>query len=76
MAEIKFTISDSNLLRVKEALNNLFPKPKNEDGSSPFTDEQWARECVRRFIIETVARNEQMKAQQAIKFNKDNDLLS
>lgn len=64
---MSFKIDDSKNERVKEAMAGLFPIPmipdpdqkKNKGLHIPkFTKEQWARECVRQWIIKQVSRYE------------------
>ena len=82
MAVISFTISDAKVARVADALSGLYPIPTIPDPENPmhfipeFTKNQWAKECVRRWIIKQVARWEQSQAQKAIVYNEDNELVS
>ena len=86
--EIKFTISEDKVQRVTNAMKGLYPIPQipdpewkdPKDGSQApmipeFTNGQWAREVVRRFIIQQVARWEQVEAQRNIKFQPDNTIV-
>ena len=85
--EVKVTIPDAKGQRVKDAFKGLYPIPEipdpawvnPNDGSMPpmipkFTDDDWPRECIRMWIVAQVARYEQLKAQQAIKFQLDDAL--
>lgn len=75
--EIKFNISDDKVERVKEAMKGLYPIPVNPDTQKPlFTDNTWAKEVIRRFIVQQVARWEQVKAQKAIKFMPDDTIVT
>lgn len=58
MAEIKITIPDGQVDRVKTAMLGLYPRPENAE----LTDNQWAKEVLRKFIIQTVQRWEQKVA--------------
>ena len=75
MATITFNIPANKLPRIINAIKGLYPIPMiedpewvdPEDGSSApiineFTDAQWAKERVRRFIISTVGRYERRTA--------------
>jgi len=75
MATITFNIPTDKLPRIINAIKGLYPIPTIEDpewvdpgdGSSApmvneFTDTQWAKERVRRFIISTVGRHERRTA--------------
>ena len=81
--EIKFIIADEKVPRIVEAMKELYPIPqipvdpeKPEEGTKPqFTDNEWAREVVRRWIIAQTARYEQAKAQMQIKINPDDALV-
>jgi len=84
-AEITFTIDNAKLQRIADALKGLFPIPQIPDpnwvnpnpewpGSvapliNEFTDNQWAKEVVRRWIISQVRRYEAMVAAEAAKAN-------
>lgn len=81
MATITFTIPDNKIQRVVTAMKGLYPipqipDPENEGQTIPeFTDGQWAKESVRRWIRDQVARYEQRTAKDAISFKPEDDLL-
>lgn len=54
---LQFNIPDDNASVIAKALCNLFPKPDD----SSYTDVQWTRECIRRWICTQVARWKQMQ---------------
>lgn len=81
MAQIVFNIDNGKIERVKDAMAGLFPIPMIPDPEHPgeqipqFTKTQWAKECVRLWIVKQVARYEQKKAQDAIVYNPDDSLI-
>jgi hypothetical protein len=76
MATISFDIPDEKIDKVVDSLVNLFPIPLAEDKVTPlFTQNQWAKECVRRWIVTQVARWDQVKAQRLIPFNIDDSMV-
>jgi hypothetical protein len=60
MATITLTIPDDKLERVKDGLLAVYPNV-----SPDMTDNQWLKERIRLFIIQSVKRGESMLAQQA-----------
>lgn len=88
MATISFTISTEHISKVAEALSKLYPIPQisdpewedPQDGSTApmvpeFTQNQWARECIRRWVITQVARYTQQQAINNIAYTEEYDLL-
>lgn len=76
MANITFTIPDAKLQRVVDAMKGLYPIPTDANQDPLFTDNQWAKEAVRRWIRDTVARYEQKTAMDAISFSPDDGIVS
>jgi hypothetical protein len=82
MAQIIFNIEDTKIERIKNALVGLYPIPSIEDPENPgqfipeFTENQWAKESVRRWIVKQVARWEQKQAMDAIAYNEEDDLIT
>ena len=80
-AEIKFTIPDEELTRIVAAIKGLYPIPQIENPEKlgnmipEFTDNQWAKECMRRWIVHQVARWEQIVAQKNIQFLPDDTII-
>jgi len=72
---INTTIKLKDEPRIIEAFKSLYPVPTDQDAQGNrtprFSDDEWVRECLRLFVIQQVARYEQMKAQQAIRFQPD-----
>jgi hypothetical protein len=60
MATITLTIPDDKLERVKDGLLAVYPNVSPDK-----TDNQWLKERIRLFIIQSVKRGESMLAQQA-----------
>lgn len=82
MAQIIFNIDNGKIQRIKDALAGLYPIPEIEDPENPgefipeFTKSQWAKECVRRWMIRQVARFEQKKNRDAVVYNEEDDLVT
>lgn len=78
MSTITFTIDNGKIERIKAALKGLYPIPMtNTEPYIPlFTDSEWAKECVRRWIIRQVARYEQLQGQEAIVYSEDDTLIT
>ena len=85
--EIKVTVPEVKVSKVIDAFKGLYPIPQIPDSTwvdpqdgtmtpmiPKFTDDEWPRECVRMWIVAQVARYEQLKAQQSIKFQPDDTL--
>ena len=81
MADINFTIPDGKIAKVVDAMKGLYQIPTIDDPQNPgqnipqFTDNAWAKEVVRKFIVQQVARWEQVKAQRAIQFTPDDTIV-
>lgn len=91
MVNIIFTIPNEKIPRIREAMVGLFKIPRisdpswvdPEDGSkapiiNEFTDNQWAKESIRRWVIKQVRRWEHAQATQTAieSVVEDNTLLS
>ncbi len=89
--KITFTIPDAKVQRIIDTMKGLYPIPMIPDPnfvSDPthpeieaplvpqFTGNQWAKECVRRWIRDQVARWEQMQAKDKIKFAPEDDIIT
>lgn len=68
MAQINFTIPDDKIQTVIDAMKWVTPK---EPG---YTDNQWAKEAVRRWVVTQVENYQQFLAAQAI--TPDNTIIS
>ena len=86
---ITFTIPQAKVQRVIDATKFLHKIPKiddpdwidPEDGTTApmideFTDNQWAKEAWRRYIIAQVKRYEIFKAKEAVDIQADDTLVS
>ena len=72
MASVTLTISDgAQLDRVKAAFVGLYPIPpvSESDPTPQFTENQWSKELLRRFVVQTVQRWEQRSAMNVAKNN-------
>ena len=83
MATIVFTIPNDKLDKIKDALKGLYPIPRINNGTEEepdmqpeFTDGQWAKECVRRWIVRQTARFEQREAVDAIAYSEEDNLIT
>jgi len=81
MAEVKLTIPDNKIGVVKEAMAGLYAIPVDIDPETgvqtpKFTKDQWAKEIVKKFIIQQVARWKQIEAQKLIPYQEDQGLVS
>lgn len=52
--DITFTISDEKVQRVIDAVKGVFPIPTNSTGVPLYTPGAWAKERIRRMIINIV----------------------
>ena len=59
MATISFEIPNDQLDRVKEGLLEVYP-----NASPSLTDNEWLKERIRRFIVDSVKQGESMIAQR------------
>ncbi len=73
---IEFTIPEAKVSRVIDAMKGLHPIPNDENGDPEFTDNQWAKEAVRRWVVSSVKRWEVYEAKNAIDISADNELIS
>lgn len=72
--QIVFTIPDEKVSRVLAAVVGLFPVPTDKDNVPLFTDAQWAKERLKRFIIDLVFQYERREAEALVE--KDEGLVS
>lgn len=72
---ITFTIPQAKVQRVIDAMKGLYPIPET-DGKSEFTDNQWAKEAVRRFVVNSVQRWENKVTKDAAEVEPDNTIIS
>jgi len=70
MVTINFTIPNEKIQRVIDAIKSQWPV---EEG---FTDAQWAKEAIRRMIINLVQSYELEQAKEDAFVDKDNSIIS
>jgi len=81
MAVIQFVIDDAKIDRLLAALAGLYPIPTIPDPEDPenlipeFTENQWGKECVRRWLVRQDARWRQKFARDAVLFEGEDDLV-
>lgn len=86
-ASITFNIPDANVRIIRDALVGLYSVPTTTvdttiDGVDTvlfvpnFTENQWSKECIRRWVIRQVRRWEQRVQVEAIVIEEDNDLIN
>ena len=73
---VQFDIPDEQVSRVTAALKFFFPIPEDESGDPLFTDNQWAKESLRRYVVEQVNRHEVYVAKNAVTIATDHSLVS
>lgn len=83
MATITLTIPDNKLSRIVDMFKGKFQIPKVNTGTpeSPvweneFTDNQWAKEKLRRTVIQWVHSYEKDEAEKELGILKDDSLIS
>ena len=76
MTTVTFTIPDDKISRVIAAMKYFYPIPLDENGDPQFTDSQWAKESLRRYIINQTHRYELKVARDAASAVKDDTLVS
>lgn len=65
MATITFTIPNDKLQRVIDGMLEVYPNEEvDENGDPVYTDNQWIKERVRRFVVDTVKRGETVIAKR------------
>jgi len=76
MAKIELTIPDDKLQTVLNAFDDIYERPYTWDGVPPnatrtytHTKAQWAKERVRRFIVDTVQQYQRKLAIKAAEQN-------
>lgn len=73
--DITYTIPDDVAPRVVEALCGMDPVPVDTNGVKLYTDNQWARQCVRRLVIRQVNKYEDRKARKEARENQTDTLF-
>jgi len=75
MTQIIFTIPDGKMQKVIDTMKWLFPIPRT-DGVRDFTDNQWAKEAVCRWIRDQGARWAKKSAIDAINIVVDDSIIT
>lgn len=75
--QIIFTIQEEKLQDVVDAMAYRYPIPTT-DGSPDFTEEQWAKEALRRIVVDVVHQYKRTVASQAAHaaLSKDDGIIS
>ncbi len=73
---VQFNIPDAKVQRLIDTMKFFFEVPEDEDGNPLFTDNQWAKEAIRRRIIILERRHRIQIAENAINESADDSLLS
>lgn len=77
MATISFTIPDDKYSGLVSAIKAIHPNDElNEDGSAKYTDNDWAREVIRRSIVSLEARGRQRLAVLECFYCQDEEVVS
>lgn len=83
MAQIVFNIPSDKLPRIIAAMVGFFPVPQVNTGTEEepvwepeFTNSQWAKESVRRWIVRQVQRWETRVAMNAVDISEEDDIVS
>jgi hypothetical protein len=81
MAQVIFTIENGKLQRIINAIKYFYPVPRamdesGEAGEPLYSDAQWVKEVIRKWIIGQVKTYENLKAKEAVSVNEDNTLLT
>ena len=77
MPQITFTIDNAKVQLVIDTLKWLFPIPDiNNDGLPDFTDQQWIKESIRRWIIHQVKQYQDSMDRDAVNNLRDENLVS
>lgn len=80
-ATITFTIPDTQLVRVRTAILDMYPNNEcattNPDGSCAtmkYTDSQWLKEVIRRYVVGLVYQSESNKARNQVNINIESEI--
>ncbi len=77
--QITFTIPSNKIDRITEAFVSLYPIPKipDQDGNmvNEFSDNEWAKECIRQYTIDQVKRWEDFRDKKLVNNVRDETLI-
>jgi hypothetical protein len=66
MATITFTIDNTAVPRIIDAMLYLYPNNEVDNNGTPvYTDNQWLKELIRRYVVQTVKISEKAQAERA-----------
>jgi len=66
--QITITIPDDNLAENRDALFTLHPNNEtDEEGEAKYTDVQWFKELLRRYVVREIRRGKEVIAQATAK---------
>lgn len=69
MVVVTFTIPDGRIQEVIDAMKWYRQIPKNEETDKfLFTDSEWAKECIKNFVKETVGNHKRQKMNEEADF--------
>ena len=71
MATINFTIPDAKLPLLVNAIKHAQPVPTESGGTPSYTDNEWAKEWLRRKLILTVHQYQKFLASEAVVPDED-----
>ena len=82
--QLTFTIPDTQAQRIIDTMKNLYAIPQvpvdpidpSKGMKNQFTDAQWAKECVRRWIVEQVQKWENQKEIVKVVVAKDDSIIN
>jgi len=74
--EVTFTVPDAAVGRVVAALEGLYPRPTNMNGTPLVSSGDWAKECIRLWVIRQVARHETKVAMAGVQIAEDPTVIS
>lgn len=70
--KIIFNVPDEKVSTIVEAINGLYPNPDSHN----ITPGKWAKEKIRRWVIETVQRYKHRQTINAIVIPQDDTLIT
>jgi len=76
MVKVNIDVPNDKVQRVIDAMNRIYPIPKDIDDNPLFNETDWAKECVRRFIVRTVQRYETLKSQKENTVSQDDTIAT
>lgn len=82
--QLTFTILDTQVQRIIDTMKNLYAIPKvpvdpadlSKGTKNQFTDAQWAKECIRRWVIGQIREWERCKAIAQVSVSVDDSIIT